>query len=50
MKIPSRTVREAVDVCHGSSIYPHLTRYEKREAVIYCLKTMGKFREVKERR
>ncbi len=50
MKTPSRNIKEALDICHGSRIYPHLTRYEKREAVIYCLKITGKIREVMEMR
>lgn len=40
MKTPGISIREAVDICHGSRIYPLLTRDEKKMAVIYCLKIM----------
>ncbi|MCL4476488.1 MAG: hypothetical protein M1508_09725 [Nitrospirae bacterium] len=42
MKTPNTGIKEAADVCHGSRIYPLLTRYEKKRAVIYCLKLMVK--------
>jgi hypothetical protein len=45
MKIPSMNLREAVDVCQGSRLYPLLTRQEKREAVIYCEKIIGVINE-----
>ncbi len=42
MKAPIRTLREAIDVCRGSGIYAVPTRWEKKEAVLYCLKIMKK--------
>ncbi len=44
MKVLNRSLREAVDVCHGSRIYPFLTRQEKKVAVIYCLRVIDKNR------
>ncbi len=45
MKTTIRILKEAVDICHDSRLYPYLSRREKREAVIYCQKIVGKIRE-----
>jgi hypothetical protein len=45
MKTSLKSLRETVDVCHGSRIYPFLNRQEKRDAVIYCLRIIEKIRE-----
>jgi hypothetical protein len=42
MKTLNRSLKEAVEVCNGSGLYPHLTRKEKRAAVMYCIKIIGK--------
>lgn len=43
MKTLNRSLKEAVEVCNGSGLYPYLNRKEKREAVTYCMKIIGKF-------
>ncbi len=45
MKTPIRTLREAIDVCHESGIYAVLTRWEKKEAVLYCGRLIAKLKE-----
>lgn len=44
MKTLNRSLKEIVEVCNGSGLYPYLTRKEKRAAVIYCMKIIGKSR------
>lgn len=43
MKTINRSLKEAVDVCNGSGLYPFLNRREKREAVMYCVKIIGTY-------
>jgi len=47
MKIASKIFREAADVCHGSRLYPLLSREEKKAAVMYCQKIIGKLNDNK---
>lgn len=45
MKTPNKSLKKAADVCHGSRLYPLLSRHEKKTAVIYCERIMDKRRE-----
>lgn len=45
MKTPTGTLREAIGVCRESGIYPLLTRQERKEAILYCGRIIGKIEE-----
>ncbi len=45
MKTLTKTIREAADVCHGSGVYTLLTRRQKKEAVLYCIRLIVRLDE-----